>query len=147
MSNTGIIAHINLKEDESLVVQKNKERTRGPNYYKVGNGTMNKDKVKARDFIGELISLGKPAQKVIGWIKDGMTYNAYTEKVDFVVKVVATTPMDKKNLKIGLKELFEKDLVRRVKRGYYMIDPHALIVDYKKQLEIWDSLDTKTSKD
>lgn len=140
MADKNIITQVTLREGEKLVVEKDIGHKKGPNYYKIGNGTMNKHKIQARDFIDELIGLSKPAQRVIGWIKDGMTYDAYEDSVSFVVKVVPEAQSDKKMLQKALPELFEKDLVRRVKRGYYMIDPHAITTDFKKQLAVWDSL-------
>jgi hypothetical protein len=141
MSDKHSIAQISLKEDEELIIQKKNNKVKPPNHYRVGNGTMNRDKIKARDFIQELIELSNPARTVIGWIKDGMTYDPYEDKVDFVVRVIPDTDAGKQVLKKGFKELKEKDLVRRVKRGYYMIDPHALTTDYEAQMEVWESLE------
>jgi hypothetical protein len=142
MENT-IVTQVTLYQGEKLVVERDKKFTKAPNYYKVGNGTMNKDKIQARDFIDELIGLSKPAQRVIGWIKDGMKYNPYDERVDFVVKIVPDANADKKMLQKALPELFAKDLVRRVKRGYYMIDPHAITTDFKEQLLVWNECECK----
>lgn len=139
------IAQVSLKEGEKLIVVKDKG-VKPPNHYRVGNGTMNKDSIQARDFIQELIELSKPAQRVIGWIKDGMKYCPYEERVEFVIKVIPDAQADKKMLQKALPELFEKDLVRRVKRGYYMIDPHALSTDFTKQIKVWETLKQPKSK-
>lgn len=147
MDDKTIITHVSLSADEKIVVEKNFKGVRPPNHYRVGNGTMNRDKILARDFIGELINLSKPAQRVIGWIKDGMTYNPYDEYVEFVVRVVPDSTADKQMLKKGFKELQAIDLVRRVKRGYYMIDPHAITTKYDEQLKVWNSLEEEKIKD
>ena len=40
-------------------------------------------------------------------------------------------------LKKGLKEMFAKDLVRRVSMGRYMIHPNAIITNYEAQMVDW----------
>ena len=42
----------------------------------------------------------------------------------------------------GFKELNEKNLMRRVKRSHYMINPNALIPsEYDEAIDIWSSLE------
>lgn len=137
MSDKNIIHQITLSGDETLTKIKQR-RPKEPNYYRIGNGTMNKHGIQARDFISELVDLSKPAQTVIKWIKEGMLFDSHENGITFIVKVVPDTVAGKSVLKKGLPELFEKDLVRRVKRGYYMISPYALITDFEKQIEEWE---------
>ena len=143
------ITHLTLELPKGKTIEvvdevKHKKR---PNYYSVGNGTINRDGVVAMDFIQELIDCSKPAQTVIGWIKDGMKWDVYERGIPFVIKVVPGTNAGKQVLKKGFKELSDKDLVRRVKRGYYMINPHALSTDYSKQLAVWDSCECLRNKE
>jgi len=136
-----IITNIILNEDEILKKEKVRPKISLPNYYRIGNGTMNKHKIQSIDLIKELVNCSKPAQVVLLWIKDGMVWNPYEEQIDFVVKVVPETSASKRTLKSGFKELSEKNLVRRVKRSHYMINPNAIITDYEKQIKVWSSLD------
>lgn len=139
MSDKKIITQITLNEGE--VLQKARvARVSQPNYYRIGNGTMNRQGIQARDLLKELVELSKPGQTTLMWIKDGMVWNTSTESIDFVVKVLPDTSAGKQVLKKGFKELHDKDLVRRVKRSHYMINPNALITDYPKQQAVWEAL-------
>lgn len=147
MSDTDIITQLNLSlaKGQKVVVAKDANAPQ-PNYYKVGNGTTNKHSIKSIDLIGELINMSKPAQTVIGWIKDGMVWDSFTCSITFVVYVNPSLETNKRILKKGFKELAEKDLVRRVRKSYYMINPKALITDYKAQMDVWNKLSANKSK-
>ena len=140
MFDKDIIASVSLREGKKLVLADDTPKAKEPNYYRIGNGTMNKYKIQAVDLITELIRCGKPAQTTLGWIKDGMVWNRYDERIDFIVKVVPEVDASKQVLKKGFKELYSKDLVRRVRRGHYMINPNAMMTDYSEQLKVWDTL-------
>lgn len=114
-----------------------------PNYFKVGNGTMNKHSIQSIDLINELINMSKPAQTVIGWIKDAMVWDTTTNSIAFIAYVNPKSAADKQILKKGFKELSEKDLVRRVKKSHYMINPKAIVTNYRAQMEIWEQCTPK----
>ena len=138
--NTIIYQHtLQLAENEELVKRK-KHTTAIPNYYRVGNGTMNKHGIQSINLVKEVTQLTKPAQYLINWIMDGMVFDPTLNSIAFVVRVVPDTPADKQVVKKAYPELFKKDLVRRVKRGYYMINPNAIITDRNAQLSVWNSL-------
>jgi len=137
------IHQLSLNADEELLTRKRK-RVKEPNYFRIGNGTVNKHNIRSIDLIVEIVKCSKPAQTVVMWIKDGMTWNPYDERIDFVVKVQPDTSAGKKVLAKGFKELSEKDLVRRVKRSHFMINPNALITDYEAQRAQWDQLESPT---
>ena len=137
MKDIKIIAQVTLEKDEYLVKQK-KTRIVQPNYYKIGNGTMNKHSIKSIDLLAIAMELPKPAQYVLKWIKDGMVWNSHDERIEFLIKVVPETKAGKRTLVNGFKILKEKDLVRRIKRSHYMINPNAIITDYEKQLTVWN---------
>ena len=138
MKDNNIITHITLNEDEVLV--KKRLTTAQPNYIKIGNGTMNKKSIQSIDLLTEMDKMSQPARTVLLWIKDGMIWNPYDDRIEFIIKVLPETPAAKQMLVKGFKELSQKDLVRRVKRSHYMINPKAIITDYNKQLAIWDTL-------
>ena len=138
--NTQSIAKVYLNSPEEYVLEaKRKTKVVEPNYFKIGNGTMNKHGMQAIDLINELIGCSKPAQTILGKIKDGMVWNPLDKRIEFVVLLKAKTNAEKQVIKKGYKELHAKDLVRRVKRGYYMINPNALITNYDAQYKVWNS--------
>ena len=133
------IVQIQLQDNEYLVKSQIKEPKKQPNYYRVGNGTMNKHKIQSIDLLEEVMTMSKPAQMVIRLIKDQITYDRdYNPVVRISRKTL--TKSEQNYLDKGLKELFAKDLVRRVKQGHYMINPSALIPpNYDKALVIWNN--------
>lgn len=139
---TEIIHQITLNKDETL--QKVKKSTKQPNYWMIGNGTMNKHRIKSINLIHEMVKCTRPAQLLLDWIISGMVYDPADEAVRFIVKVTGDTSTQKQYIKNGYKELFEKDLVRRVKRGHYMVNPNAIITDYAKQMAVWETLPSST---
>jgi hypothetical protein len=131
-------ATIILNDGEILVKQK-AYKSKTPNYFRIGNGTMNKQGTFAIDLITEVAMASKAGQFLLLAIKNNIIYdNNYSP----VVKVIAETKHQKNMLSAGYKEMHEKGLVRRVKRGHYMINPNALIpLDYEEAKEIWDSIE------
>jgi hypothetical protein len=140
-----MVAQITLKPDEELSIKPKYLDTQPP-YIKVGNGNTNKYGVKSMDLIKEMTTLSPSALKVIGWIKDGMTWDPIAESVNFVVEVSLKNSKDKLALKRGFKELHARDIVRRVKRGHYMINPNAIITDYNAQMAVWDAITEKNQQ-
>ncbi len=131
-----IVTHLVLNADETLKKVKVKKVVE-PNYFRIGNGTMNKNGIQSIDLVRELVNMSKPAQTVLLWIKDGMVWNSYENRIEFVVRIKPETDAQKQMLKKGLKELFAKDLVRRVSMGRYMINPNAIITNYEAQMVEW----------
>jgi len=105
--NEKIIHTISLKPDEVLTINK-KPKVNQPNYYKVGNGTMNKHKIQSINLIKETIHCSKPAQILIEWIIDGMVYDLKIDGITFIVKIVPETSASKQTLKKGYKESLVK---------------------------------------
>lgn len=108
-------------------------------YYRVGNGTMNKHKIQSIDLLEEVMSMSKAAQMVIRMIKEQITYDRdYNPVVKISRKEL--TKSEQNYLDKGFKELKDKDLVRRVKQGHYMINPNELIPpNYDEALAIWNN--------
>lgn len=131
-----IVTHLVLNADETLKKVKVKKVVE-PNYFRIGNGTMNKNGIQSIDLVRELVNMSKPAQTVLLWIKDGMVWNSYENRIEFIVRIKPETDAQKQMLKKGLKELFAKDLVRRVSMGRYMINPNAIITNYEAQMVEW----------
>jgi len=110
-----------------------------PSYYKIGTGTMNKHRMKSIDLLDEVIASTKAEQYVIQLIKDGVSYDSPDGIVTIPMHTMTET--EKRTFRKGYKSLYDRDLVRRVKRGQYMINPNALILNsYTKCKKVWDAL-------
>lgn len=114
-----------------------------PNYFMVGNGTMNRHKIFGIDLLKELANSSKAGQWLLLKIKDGINYdNDYNPVVNIVSKELTSTEVQ--YLKRGYAELVAKDLVRRIKQGHYMINPNALIPpNYDEAIKVWDEAGKK----
>jgi len=51
----------------------------------------------------------------------------YKCKFDYIVKISIKDKQNQKKFLSGFKSLESKDIIRRIKRGYYMISPYMLI--------------------
>jgi len=145
MKDKQIIAQITLNADETLSKIK-KAPAPQPPFLKLGNGKTNKQGMSSMDLIAEMVNMSQPALKLINWIKDEMVWNPITEQIEFITKITPKTDGDKQILKRGYKELFAKDIVRRVKRSHYMINPNAIITSYEEQMKMWDTLKSHNSQ-
>ena len=133
-----------LDVNESLAINRTKVVNK-PNYLMIGNGTMNKHKIFGIDLLRELANSSKAAQYLLLAIKDGINFdNNYNP----VVKVIGKTSTEKQYVITGYKELLDRQLVVRVKKSHYMVNPNALIPpDYQSAIELWNSVIDKLTKD
>jgi hypothetical protein len=130
--------------DDEVLVKKKVKRSTQPNYYMVGNGTVNKYKIESIDLIKEITKMTKAEQFLILAIKDGITY---ATDYNPVVKVSGSTKHQKNQIIDGYRKLSEKNLVRRIKNGWYMINPNALIpTDYPSALKIWKDAEERNTR-
>ena len=131
---------------EQVTVEEKQKRATKPNYFMIGNGTMNKHKIYGIDLLRELASSTKAEQFLLLAIKDGICYgNDYSP----IVKVVPETETQRQYIKLGYKSLLARELVIRIKKSHYMINPNALIpIDYEGSLRIWEEAVNKhTTRD
>jgi hypothetical protein len=80
-----------LQLGDGLEIVKSKPKTKKtPNYYRVGNGTVNKNKIESIDLLREMANMSKPAQFLVLAIKDGMSWvNGFSTCCeDYTVRVV-----------------------------------------------------------
>lgn len=134
------IIQIKLEDNESLVKTKITPVKKEPNYIRVGNGTMNKHKIESINLLTELVTISTAGRWLIAYIVERINWETnYDPVVKIAGKDLSSTEQD--YLKDGYKELVDKDLVKRIKRGYYMVNPNAIIpVDYKSAMKIWESV-------
>ena len=122
---------------EQVTVEEKQKRATKPNYFMIGNGTMNKHKIYGIDLLKELANSTKAEQFLLLAIKDGICYgNDYSP----IVKVVGETKYQQNMITEGYKSLSARELVIRVKKSHYMINPNALIpIDYEGALQVWEA--------
>lgn len=111
-----------------------------PNHYQTGRNEMNKHGLKGIDLMDELVASTKAEQFLLIAIKNGI---GYSNEYHYVVRLRPSeyTVYQQKLLLEGYQGLFKRNLVRRVKRGHYMINPNALIpMEYKEAVEFWNTL-------
>ena len=131
---------------EQVMVEEKQKRATKPNYFMIGNGTMNKHKIYGIDLLKELANSTKAEQFLLLAIKDGICYgNAYSP----IVKVIPETETQRQYIKLGYKSLLARELVIRIKKSHYMINPNALIpIDYEGSLRIWEeAINKHTTRD
>ena len=138
--------NINLPEGKELYAVVRSKVVR-PNYYQLGSG-MNKKLIENNpiDAITKLLHMTPQEAFVIETLKD------VTELIHFddnnryyssnIVSIAYTTfsNTNKVRFSIGYKRLRGKDLVRRIKRQEYIINPNLIIPTYyEKEIEIYYS--------
>lgn len=130
-----VTVYINANETVSV----NTKAKHKPNYFMIGNGTMNKHKIYGIDLLQELADSSKAGQFLLLAIKNGINHdNDYNHIVKISAKELSKYAQ--KLLIEGYKELSLRGLVRRVKQSHYMINPNALIpLDYEQAMKDWDS--------
>lgn len=137
-TNTSITVSISNSKEYTLSV--NSKNKKSPNYLRIGNGTMNRHKIKSIDLLQELADSTKPEQFMLLAIKNGISFT--NDDYSPVVKLVGKTSTEKQYIKLGYKGLSARGLVKRIKQSHYMINPNALIPpDYDSAIDIWNSVD------
>ncbi len=120
MNNSTLIT-VRVPLDKSITISE--ELKIKPNdlpFTSVGNGMKNKLGHKSFPFIKAVLTLSKPAQKILDEMLDNKSYK------EFYVEHVNKTQTTKMYYQ-GINELIEKQLILRVKQGVYMINPFAVM--------------------
>ncbi|MFA7029619.1 MAG: hypothetical protein WC179_05050 [Candidatus Cloacimonadaceae bacterium] len=131
------IANIFLEDDEELIKRKRTDKQHKPNFYMIGNGTMNKHKIQAIDLLDEFHKMSKAEQFIVLTIKDGVSY--YNQNGEVYIDMSKFSDTIQRTWRKGFKLLSDKNLVRRTKRSHYMVNPNALIPpDYDSAIELWE---------
>lgn len=113
--------------------------TEKPPFIMVGNGMKNRT-YQAYPLLETLLELSKPE----AWLFK-ILLNTYSEHTG--LSSLKTIPFTKTELETSSKAyklLMQRDLVRKVRRQVYMINPCALITNqWKEHIKIWESLAPK----
>lgn len=136
------IVQITLKETE--VLQKVKIRTTAkPHFNMIGTGRtfMDNKRLPAVDLLYEMSIMTKKESYAFLALRNAITYDTYSRSYNLYIPMVQTdmTPYQKKLFQSGITLLIKKDLVRRVKRGIYLINPMAIVPnkDFDLAEQIW----------
>ncbi len=136
--------NINLPEGKELYAGVRNKAIR-PNYYQLGSG-MNKKALERNsiDAIRELLHMTPQEAFVVEKLKsvNGLIClnedSKYYSSCMVSIKYLNMNQKDKNRFSIGYKRLRAKDLVRRIKRQEYIINPDLIVPTYyEKEIEIY----------
>jgi hypothetical protein len=131
-----IVTQANLGADEYLETKVIKRKVQ-PNYYRIGNGTMNKHKIQSIDLLDKVMAMTKAEQLVITTIKNTYDWDNQNNEVFLQLSRI----LSESNCTVfrkGYKLLKDKNLVRRTKTNHYMINPNAYIPqNYNRAQILW----------
>ena len=110
-------------------------KKKGINYLRIGNGTMNKENgIKSIDLIKLMVDMTKPEVKAISflienvpWEQDPITNKFFTLGIVWIPVSVFNTKAERLMFQRGVKNLIEKDLVRKTNKNSYMLNPLAVL--------------------
>ena len=136
---------LDIATGEEIVVQKSKKirHEKKPHFNMVGTGKMFNDKalLKAVDLLYEMTQMTKAESFAFITLRDNVVYISKDEghQVHIPVRQTDMTDYQKKMFKIGINGLKEKDLVQRVQRAVYIINPMAIIpsIGFAEAEAIW----------
>ena len=124
-----------------------------PAFYMVGNGLLNSKLPKGTpvmDFMKEAMSMTPQEQWLVLQLKENLQPEEY-RTADNKIKLRTTCKVgfksgdlskaDKRKLLAGYKRLREKDIVRRIKKEYYMFNPVFLIpTEFDEEMDLYSTL-------
>jgi hypothetical protein len=137
-----------LKTDEEIVLSKKKKRkVLAPyGYIAVGNGkSLKNKKEKSIDFIEAMVDMSIDERRVLNILKNHL----FEDKHRFgIIRMVMSDweKQEKKSWQNGIAALVNKDYVRRVKKGYYIINPKLLVPTGDKTIQSGLSNDEKVDR-
>ena len=144
MLNGNIVPKIELALAEGLEVSlTTRTKENKPGFMMVGNGWETRKNKDSVDLLWEISQMSSNEKLCFFKIKDSMVYSRSDERIIYqvVIDMGDMTPSQKSKFSNGYTSLKQKDLVRRVKKGVYMINPNAIIpAKHTAELTIWNSL-------
>ncbi len=142
---------VNVPSGKTLVA-KLENTTAIPYYYRIGNGKRNNllgRGITAMNTLQELCKFTPQEQFLFAKLEehlleeDAVNDKGTHFKVKTNVAVIVNknfTSAEQQKIKAGFKRLNSKDIVRRLKRQHYIINPQFLVpYDYAKTKQLWDS--------
>jgi len=143
--------HLEVDDNTEAIVLKRRNKRIVP-YTMIGNGIgiriMEKYNLKPIDTLREMSKFTKSEMTFFMLLRDNLDWDNKSLVVRLPMKKFNSTI--KQHIKVGFKRLHEKDLVRRVKRGVYMINPAMILPPHSTELEqitIWNNCKSIHTKD
>jgi hypothetical protein len=141
---------LEVHKDYDINISQRKRYDNKPSYAMVGDGRMDKSfsKPKGIDLIEEALNMSAPEKFCFRAIKDSIKWDRFDNRLIYQVPIRTSefTATDKTQFQTGFKLLSAKDLVRRISRGVYMINPTALIpTDFEREFSIWSNAKPQTN--
>lgn len=137
-----IITHVSLGKHQKLVVQDD-IISRKPHFILIGTGRNSmkrKHKLKPIDLLSEIANMTSNEAFAFITLRDSLNWDTLTKQYSLVIVPNQSefTTYQQKQFKLGVKSLIDKDLVKRIKRGNYMINPMAIIPsNFEEAEKLW----------
>lgn len=140
------ITNISLNADEILEIRSKKIKSDNkPHFNMIGTGRngMSSTTLPTVDLLYEMNQMTSAEGFAFLTLRDNIMFLSREEGYAPFIKVsqVDMTKYQQKVFRDGIPKLIAKDLVRRVKRGVYMINPMAIIPsDFAESEKLWMEL-------
>lgn len=102
-----------------------------------------KHKLKPIDLLSEMANMTSNESFAFITLRDSLNWDTLTKQYSLTIipNQSEFTTYQQKQFKLGVKSLIDKDLVKRIKRGSYMINPMAIIPsNFEEAEKLWMEL-------
>ena len=99
-----------------------------------------KHKLKPIDLLSEMANMTSNEAFAFITLRDSLNWDTLTKQYSLTIipNQSEFTTYQQKQFKLGVKSLIDKDLVKRIKRGSYMINPMAIIPsNFEEAEKLW----------
>ena len=99
-----------------------------------------KHKLKPIDLLSEMANMTSNEAFAFITLRDSLNWDTLTKQYSLIIVPNQSefTTYQQKQFKLGVKSLIDKDLVKRIKRGNYMINPMAIVPsNFEEAEKLW----------
>ena len=99
-----------------------------------------KHKLKPIDLLSEMANMTSNESFAFLTLRDSLNWDTLTKQYSLTIipNQSEFTTYQQKQFKLGVKSLIDKDLVKRIKRGSYMINPMAIVPsNFEEAEKVW----------
>ena len=138
-------ASLEIAKDEELSIKSRPKRKPKPRFTMIGDGTLNTKNPlipKSIDLLREIANMTANEKLCFFTIKDSIKYDRFDERMIYQTKpdMSKLTASQRSKFLLGFKLLNNRNIVRRISRGVYMISPMALVPDnFDREFSIWSN--------
>ena len=142
------ITQVTLAKGNKLIAVPDNKPEAKPHFNMIGSGRpfMKDKRLPAVDLLKEMANMNSNESFAFITLRDSIEYDPYKQEYLLNIQVDQSkfTSYQKKQFKLGVASLIDKDLVRRKKRGIYVINPMALIAkNFRLSEDNWNKLKQK----